>query len=58
MLLPLLTMKEESLYAISTLSTLAFGSYERYRDRGADGAILSGDALKQYVRGKVDQSAK
>ena len=58
MLLPLLTMKEESLYAISTLSTLAFGSYERYRDRGADGAILSGEALRQYVRGKVDQSAK
>ena len=58
MLLPLLTMKEESLYTISTLSTLAFGSYERYRDRGADGAILSGEALRQYVRGKVDQSAK
>ena len=58
MILPLLTMKEESLYAISTLSTLAFGSYERYRDRGADGAILSGEALRQYVRGKVDQSAK
>ena len=58
MLLPLLTMKEESLYAISTLSTLAFGSYERYRDRGADGVILSGEALRQYVRGKVDQSAK
>ena len=58
MILPLLTMKEESLYAISTLSTLAFGSYERYRDRVADGAILSGEALRQYVRGKVDQSAK
>ena len=58
MILPLLTMKEESLYAISTLSTLAFGSYERYRDRGADGVILSGEALRQYVRGKVDQSAK
>ena len=58
MILPLLTMKEENLYAISTLSTLAFGSYERYRDRGADGAILSGEALRQYVRGKVDQSAK
>ena len=58
MILPLLTMKEESLYAISTLSTLAFGSYERYRDRGADGAILSGEALRQYVRGKVNQSAK
>ena len=58
MILPLLTMKEESLYAISTLSTLAFGSYERYRDRGADGVILSGEALRQYIRGKVDQSAK
>ena len=57
MLLPLLTMPEESVYAISNMSTLAFGSYERYRDT-VDGTVLSGDALRQYVHGKIDQAAK
>ena len=57
MLLPLLTMKDESVYAISTISTLSFGSYEGYKDR-VNGVVLSGDALKQYVRGKVDQAAE
>ena len=57
MLLPLLTMPEESVYAISNMSTLAFGSYERYRDT-VDDTVLSGDALRQYVHGKVDQAAE
>ena len=57
MLLPLLTLPEESVYAISNISTLAFGSFERYRDT-VDGTVLSGDALRQYVHGKVDQAAK
>ena len=57
MLLPLLTMPEESVYAISNMSTLSFGGYERYRDT-VDGSVLSGDALRQYVHGKVDQAAK
>ena len=57
MLLPLLTLTEESVYAISNMSTLSFGGYERYRDT-VDGSVLSGDALRQYVHGKVDQAAK
>ena len=57
MLLPLLTLPEESVYAISNMSTLSFGGYERYRDTVA-GSVLSGDALRQYVHGKVDQAAK
>ena len=57
MLLPLLTMPEESVYAISNMSTLAFGGYERYRDT-VDDTVLSGDALRQYVHEKVDQAAK
>ena len=57
MLLPLLTLPEESVYVMSNLSTLAFGSYERYRDN-VNGKILSGDALRAYVRGRVDLTAK
>ena len=57
MLLPLLTLPEESVYVMSNLSTLAFGSYERYRDN-VNGNILSGDALRAYVRGRVDLTAK
>ena len=57
MLLPLLTLPEESVYVMSNLSTLAFGSYERYRDN-VNGNILSGDALRTYVRGRVDLTAK
>ena len=57
MLLPLLTLPEENVYVISNLSTLAFGGYERYRDR-VDNTVLSGEELRQYVRGKVDQSAE
>ena len=57
MLLPLLTLPEESVYVMSNLSTLAFGSYERYRDN-VNGKILSGDALRTYVRGRVDLTAK
>ena len=57
MLLPLLTLSEDSVYVMSNLSTLAFGSYERYRDN-VNGKILSGDALRTYVRGRVDLTAK
>ena len=57
MLLPLLTLPEENIYAISNISTLAFGSYERYKDR-VNGTLLSGEALRQYVREKVNQSAE
>ena len=57
MLLPLLTLPEEDVYVISNLSTLAFGGYERYRDR-INNTVLSGEELRQYVRAKVDQSAE
>ena len=57
MLLPLLTLTEEDVYVISNLSTLAFGGYERYRDR-VNNTVLSGEELRQYVRAKVDQSAE
>ena len=57
MLLPLLTLPEEDVYVISNLSTLAFGGYERYRDR-VNNTVLSGEELLQYVRAKVDQSAE
>ena len=57
MLLPLLTLPEESVYAISNISTLAFGSFERYKDR-VNGTLLSGEALRQYVHEKVNQSAE
>ena len=57
MLLPLLTLPEEDIYVISNLSTLAFGGYERYRDR-VNNTVLSGEELRQYVRAKVDQSAE
>ena len=57
MLLPLLTLPEEDVYVISNLSTLAFGGYERYRDR-VNNTVLSGEELRQYVRGKVNQSAE
>ena len=57
MLLPLLTLPEESVYAISNMSTLSFGGYERYRDI-VDGTVLSGDALRQYVHSKIDQASK
>ena len=57
MLLPLLTLPEEDVYVISNLSTLAFGGYERYRDR-VNNTVLSGEELRQYVRSKVDQSAE
>ena len=57
MILPLLTLPEEDVYVISNLSTLAFGGYERYRDR-VNNTVLSGEELRQYVRAKVDQSAE
>ena len=56
-ILPLLTLPEEDVYVISNLSTLAFGGYERYRDR-VNNTVLSGEELRQYVRAKVDQSAE
>lgn len=53
MLLPLLTMSEESLYIISNMTTLSFGSYERYL-----GDNTGGKTFINYVRSKVDEASK
>lgn len=45
MFLPLLTLLEENVYVISNISTLAFRSYERYKDR-VTGTLLSGETLR------------
>ncbi|MEW4355181.1 ZmpA/ZmpB/ZmpC family metallo-endopeptidase [Streptococcus pneumoniae] len=50
MLLPLLTMKKESVYIISTINSLSFGGYERYRGNLTDEAIAE-------IRAMVDQAA-
>ncbi len=52
MLLPLLTMSQEHLFVISTMNTISFGGYERYRDKND----VTFD-LVTYVRGKVDEAA-
>ncbi|MBF0781121.1 MULTISPECIES: ZmpA/ZmpB/ZmpC family metallo-endopeptidase, partial [unclassified Granulicatella] len=53
MLLPLLTMEDESMYIISNIATLAFGGYERYSSR----AKVTGDEFIQYMRNRVNQGA-
>ncbi|MBF0806413.1 MULTISPECIES: ZmpA/ZmpB/ZmpC family metallo-endopeptidase, partial [unclassified Streptococcus] len=54
MILPLLTMKEESVYIISNMSNLMFGGYERYRT--GDLAALSGEDYNKAIRSLVDQA--
>ncbi|MCU9533707.1 ZmpA/ZmpB/ZmpC family metallo-endopeptidase [Streptococcus sp. CSL10205-OR2] len=55
MILPLLTMKEESLYIISTLSTISFGGYERYL---YNNETPNGEDYKTYMHKLVDTTAK
>ncbi|MGT2718598.1 ZmpA/ZmpB/ZmpC family metallo-endopeptidase, partial [Streptococcus oricebi] len=57
MLLPLLTMKEKGVYIISNLSTISFGSYERYRDADEKGQVRTGQDYYDYVEGLVDRTA-
>uniref|UniRef100_UPI0026EEC2DB ZmpA/ZmpB/ZmpC family metallo-endopeptidase n=1 Tax=Streptococcus danieliae TaxID=747656 RepID=UPI0026EEC2DB len=55
MLLPLLTMSEESTYVISNMSTLVFGGYERYRY--GKNLNLSQAEFIETMRATVDQGA-
>ena len=56
MVLQLLTLPERDVYIISNLSTIAFGSFGRYRKEG--GRLLSGEELHRHVEKLVDQSAE
>ncbi|MGT2711740.1 ZmpA/ZmpB/ZmpC family metallo-endopeptidase [Streptococcus oriscaviae] len=51
MLLPLLTLPEETIYIISNMNTISFGSFERYKD------IVNKPETKSEVRAMVDQAA-
>ncbi|MCU0081823.1 G5 domain-containing protein [Streptococcus danieliae] len=55
MLLPLLTMSEESTYVISNMSTFVFGGYERYRY--GKNLNLSQAEFIETMRATVDQGA-
>lgn len=57
MLLPLLTMPEKGVFIISNLSTLDFGSYERYREKTTDGRLETDQELAARVEKLVDQAA-
>ncbi|MDO4667194.1 MAG: ZmpA/ZmpB/ZmpC family metallo-endopeptidase, partial [Streptococcus sp.] len=48
MLLPLLTMEHKGVYILSNMTTLSFGSYERYRKTGTD-TVRTGTDLENYV---------
>ncbi|HEM5089473.1 TPA: G5 domain-containing protein [Streptococcus suis] len=49
MLLPLLTLPDESMYIISTMSTLSFGAYDRYLYDSASNGMKFEDYMHQIV---------
>ncbi|MDY7601090.1 ZmpA/ZmpB/ZmpC family metallo-endopeptidase [Streptococcus suis] len=53
MLLPLLTLPDESMYIISTMSTLSFGAYDRYLYDG----VSNGMKFEDYMHQMVDRAA-
>ena len=53
LLLPLLTLKEESVYVITNMTTLSFGGYERYKQD----PLPEGKDTNQYIRSLVDRAA-
>ena len=57
MLLPLLTMTEKGVYAISNMSTLSMGAYDRYR-LDANGRVRSDAELAEYVEDRVRKTAE
>ena len=57
MLLPLLSLPEKGVFVISTMSTLSFGTYDRYKDKDSTNTVRLGEALNSYVEAKVDQAA-
>ena len=57
MLLPLLTMTEKGVYAISNMSTISMGAYDRYR-LDANGRIRTDAELAEYVEDRVRKTAE
>ena len=57
MLLPLLTMTEKGVYAISNMSTISMGAYDRYR-LDANGRIRTDAELAVYVEDRVRKTAE
>ena len=54
MVLPLLTMPERSVFVISTISSLGFGAYDRYRNN----EHRAGAELNKFVEDNVQETAK
>ena len=57
MLLPLLTMTEKGVYAISNMSTLSMGAYDRYR-LDANNMVRTDAELVEYVEDRVRKTAE
>ncbi|RSJ43835.1 Immunoglobulin A1 protease precursor [Streptococcus gordonii] len=57
MLLPLLTMTEKGVYAISNMSTLSMGAYDRYR-LDANGRVRTDAELAEYIEDRVRKTAE
>ena len=57
MLLPLLTMSEKGVYAISNMSTISMGAYDRYR-LDANNRVRTDAELVEYVEDRVRKSAE
>ena len=54
MLLPLLTLPEKSIFVISTISSLGFGAYDRYRNS----EHKAGEELNKFVEENARETAK
>ena len=57
MLLPLLTMTEKGVYAISNMSTLSMGAYDRYR-LDTNNRVRTDAELAEYVEDRVRKTAE
>ena len=57
MLLPLLTMTEKGVYAISNMSTISMGAYDRYR-LDANNRVRTDAELVEYVEDRVRKTAE
>ena len=57
MLLPLLTMTEKGVYAISNMSTISMGAYDRYR-LDANNRVRTDAELIEYVEDRVRKTAE
>ena len=54
MVLPLLTLPERSVFVISTISSLGFGAYDRYRNSD----YKAGDKLNKFVEKSAHETAE